>query len=437
MLSHLALIRAFEEYVLELAGQGLIHGPAHSSIGQEGGAVGSVLASDERRTPSTARTAAITSSWPRRCTTWRPRASTRWPTRRDDIRTVLLRSLAEICGLSRGFCRGRGGSMHLQWHEAGAIGTNAIVGGGVPLAAGYAWAHRQAGTDAVAVTYFGDGAINIGSTLETFNLAAAWKLPICFFIENNHYAVSTTVDEATGEPRLSARGLGFNIPSWRVDGMDPLAVHLAMQEAVAAHAQRARPDDDRGRHLSVLPPERRLPRQRVRLPLQGRREVVARPRPHPPARRSSGATQHPHHRRDRRHDRAGPSPSWPNSDRKSSSRCPAASPGNAGSNRPSGPTPASATSVCAGIFRSSTTWTSLTATSFSGAIEQRKFVEAIAAVLGRQMEVDPSVVIMGEDIHRLNGGTNGATRGLDGSASPTGSSARRSARTPSPGWAAG
>ena len=103
----------------------------------------------------------------------------------------------------------------------------------MPLAAGSAWAHRQAGTDAVAVTYFGDGAINIGSVLETMNLAAAWKLPLCFFIENNLYAVSTTVAEATGEPRLSGRGLGFGIPSWQVDGMDPLAVHLAMQEALA------------------------------------------------------------------------------------------------------------------------------------------------------------------------------------------------------------
>ena len=122
--------------------------------------------------------------------------------------------------------------MHLQWKEAGAMGTNAIVGGGVPLAAGFAWADRQAGTDAVSVTYFGDGAINIGSTLETFNLAAAWRLPLCFFIENNQYAVSTSVYEATGEPRLSARGPGFGIPSWKVDGMDPLAVYLAMQEAV-------------------------------------------------------------------------------------------------------------------------------------------------------------------------------------------------------------
>ena len=82
------------------------------------------------------------------------------------------------------------------------------------------------------MTYFGDGAVNIGSVLETFNLAAAWKLPICFFIENNQYAVSTPVSKSTAETRLSARGLGFGIPSWRVDGMDTLPVHAAMTEAV-------------------------------------------------------------------------------------------------------------------------------------------------------------------------------------------------------------
>ena len=140
---------------------------------------------------------------------------------------MLLRTLREICGLDRGFSHGRGGSMHLQWLEAGAIGTNAIVGGGVPLAAGSAWAHRQAGTDAVAVTFFGDGATSIGSTLETI-----WNLPVIFVLENNQYAVSTHVSEVTAEPRLSARGPGFGIPSWKVDGMDPLAVHLAMGEAL-------------------------------------------------------------------------------------------------------------------------------------------------------------------------------------------------------------
>src|SRR3954451_3129737 len=232
MLSQLVLIRTFEEFVLELAGEGLIHGPAHSSIGQEGGAVGSIIGLTSQDTVNGSHRGhhqflakVLSHVHPEGIDPTKP-----FP---DDVRAVVLRSLAEICGLDRGWSHGRGGSMHLQWKDAGAIGTNAIVGGGVPLAAGSAWAHRRAGTDAIAVTYFGDGAINIGSTLETFNLAAAWQLPLCLFIENNQYAVSTSVREATGEPRLSARGPGFGIASWRVDGMNPLAVHLCMQEAVA------------------------------------------------------------------------------------------------------------------------------------------------------------------------------------------------------------
>ena len=232
MFGQLVLIRVFEEYVLELAAAGLIHGPAHSSIGQEGGAVGSVLAltsadqvNGSHRGHHQFLAKVLHHVAPKGIDLVAPIG--------DDVRDVLLRTLAEICGLDRGWSHGRGGSMHLQWKDAGAMGTNAIVGGGVPMAAGFAWADRQAGTDAVSVTYFGDGAVNIGSTLETFNLAAAWQLPICFFIENNRYAVSTSVFEATGEARLSGRGPGFGIPSWKVDGMDPLAVHLAMQEAVA------------------------------------------------------------------------------------------------------------------------------------------------------------------------------------------------------------
>src|SRR4051812_15095698 len=232
MLGQLVLIRVFEEYVLELASAGLIHGPAHSSIGQEGGAVGSVLAltsadqvNGSHRGHHQFLAKALHHVSPKGIdlTAGVP----------DDVRDVLLRTLAEICGLDRGWSHGRGGSMHLQWKDAGAMGTNAIVGGGVPMAAGFAWADRPAGSDAVSVPYFGDGAVNIGSTLEAFNLAAAWHLPICFFIENNRYAVSTSVFEATCEARLSGRGPGFGIPSWKVDGMDALAVHLAMQEAVA------------------------------------------------------------------------------------------------------------------------------------------------------------------------------------------------------------
>ena len=130
--------------------------------------------------------------------------------------------------------------MHLQWFEAGALGTNAIVGGGVPMGAGNAWAQKHSGTTDLTISYFGDGSSQIGSVLETMNLAAAWKLPFCFFIENNLYAVSTRVEEITADPRLSVRGQGFGIPGWRVDGMDPLAVHLATEQAARADAQRAR-----------------------------------------------------------------------------------------------------------------------------------------------------------------------------------------------------
>src|SRR5258705_336868 len=141
--------------------------------------------------------------------------------------------------LTPGFWRGRGGSMHLQWFEAGALGTNAIVGGGVPMGAGNAWAQKHAGTTDLTISYFGDGSSQIGSVLETMNLAAAWKLPFCFFIENNLYAVSTRVDEITADPRLSVRGQGFGIPGWRVEGMDPLAGHLATERA----SQRLRSGD--------------------------------------------------------------------------------------------------------------------------------------------------------------------------------------------------
>ncbi|MDE2414511.1 MAG: thiamine pyrophosphate-dependent dehydrogenase E1 component subunit alpha, partial [Comamonadaceae bacterium] len=232
LLTHMYVIRGFEECVLDLAGEGLVHGPAHSSIGQEGGAAGSIVGlttadqiNGSHRGHHQFLSKALGHIAPQGMD---PKASMG-----AEVQSLLQRTLAEILGLDQGFCHGRGGSMHLQWVEAGALGTNAIVGGGVPLAAGAAWAHRHAGTDAVAVTYFGDGAVNIGSVLETMNLAAAWKLPLCFFIENNRYAVSTTVEEATAETRLSARGGAFNIQSWKVDGMDPLAVHLAMQEALA------------------------------------------------------------------------------------------------------------------------------------------------------------------------------------------------------------
>jgi 2-oxoisovalerate dehydrogenase E1 component len=410
MLSQLVLIRTFEEFVLVLASEGLIHGPAHSSIGQEGGAVGSCIALTTQDTVNGSHRGhhqflakVLTHLHPQGIDPTKP-----YP---DDVGEVLLRTLREICGLDLGFSHGRGGSMHLQWPEAGAMGTNAIVGGGVPLAAGSAWAHRQAGTDAVAVTYFGDGAINIGSTLETFNLAGAWSLPLCFFVENNQYAVSTHVSEVTAEPRLSGRGPGFGIRSWKVDGMDPLAVYLATQEALehmrtgggptvieadvyryfhqngpfpgSSFRYRSKeeeaewrgrdPIDATARHLvrrGILTQgdvDDAISRARALVSELG--EVLLEPKPDgkPRERRIKAAE-------------------WPD-----------------------------ISFVDEGVRGDLGELAAVTFTDeedFEGRLEDVKFIGAVAGVMGRRLETDPRVVVMGEDIHRLNGGTNGATRGL-------------------------
>jgi len=410
MLSQLLLIRSFEEYVLELAAAGLVHGPAHSSIGQEGGAVGSVLTLTSQDTVNGSHRGhhqflakVLHHLEPKGIDPTGPFG--------EDIRHVLLTSLAEICGLDRGFSHGRGGSMHLQWKEAGAIGTNAIVGGGVPLAAGSAWSHRHAGTDAVAISYFGDGAINIGSTLETFNLAAAWRLPLCFFVENNKYAVSTSVEEATGEPRLSARGPGFGIRSWSVDGMDPLAVYLATTEAVEhmrsgngpalieanvyryfhqnggfagsafryrtkeeEAAWRARdPIDQVARHLvrrGILEPDEiEDTRQRSRALMNELGSQLIEPLPggKPGQRRIIAAE-------------------WPD--------------------------PAFADVGIRGDLSEFEGAYLADRETFTGECAPMKFIDAVAGVMRRRMDEDPRVVVLGEDVHRLNGGTNGATRGL-------------------------
>ena len=410
MWSQLTLIRTFEEYVLELAAAGLIHGPAHSSIGQEGGAVGSVLAltSDDQVNGSHRGHHQFLAKALHHVA---PKGIDPAEELSDDVRMVLLRTLAEICGLDRGWSHGRGGSMHLQWKEAGAVGTNAIVGGGVPLAAGYAWANRQAGTQDVSVTYFGDGAVNIGSTLETLNLAAAWKLPICFFIENNQYAVSTNVFEATGEPRLSGRGPGFGIASWKVDGMDPLAVHLAMQEAVAhmragngptvvevdtyrffhqnggfpgsAFGYRTKEEEKEWRARDPL---KQLSAQLLRRGITSQDELDA------TISRAKAAM-----------DEAGEILLEP---------VPGGKPGERRIREAEWPDPAFVDVGIRGDLSELDDVRYVEQTTYNGELKEQKLIEAVAAVLNRRMETDDRVVVMGEDVHRLNGGTNGATRGL-------------------------
>lgn len=409
MYAQLVWIRTFEQYVLDLAGAGLIHGPAHSSIGQEAAAVGSVLALTSADTVNGSHRGHH-QFLAKALHHLEPKGLDPLATPSDEVREVLLRTLAEIAGLERGWSHGRGGSMHLQWKQAGAMGTNAIVGGGVPQAAGFAWAHHRAGTDAVSVSYFGDGATNIGSTLETMNLASAWRLPMCFFIENNRYAVSTSVEEASGEPRLSARGPGFGIDAWKVDGMDPLAVHLATTLAVD-HMRRGdgpsvvEADTYRFYHQnggfagSAFGYRSKEEEQqwRARDPLVQTSAQLA---------RLGILTEHESQQAltvaKQAMDEIGATLLEPDSEGK---------PGSRRIKPAEWPDPSWVDVGVRGDL-SELEAAPVVADESQIALEETKFVEAVATVMARRMEADDGIVVMGEDVHRLNGGTNGATRGL-------------------------
>jgi len=407
MLTQLHIIRAFEESVLELAGEGLVHGPAHSSIGQEGGAVGSIIsltAADQVNGSHRGHHQFLAKA----LTYLRPNGMKAAEAFGPDVQDVLQRTLAEILGLAQGFCKGRGGSMHLQWIEAGALGTNAIVGGGAPMAAGAAWAHRHAQTDAIAITYFGDGAVNIGSVLETMNLAAAWKLPICFFIENNRYAVSTSVEEATAETRLSSRGAAFNIPSWKVDGMDPLAVHLTMQQALQHMREGKGPtiveadvyrffhqngpypgsafgyrSKDEEQAWKVRDPIVMLENQMIERGLINADQVTALRRQCQDVMAQAVAELTEAAEKGKRRIRPE---LWPAKDFVD-------------------------VGIRGDLSEIAGAETQEEAT-FTQALVKAKFIDAVANVMNRRMETDDSIMVMGEDIHRLKGGTNGATKGL-------------------------
>ncbi len=410
MLGQLHLIRAFEETVLELAGEGLVHGPAHSSVGQEGGAVGSAV--------GLRATDAVNGSHRGHHQFLAKALGYVAPGGLDlqqlvtpDIATVLDKTLAEILGLARGFCKGRGGSMHLQWHDAGALGTNAIVGGGVPLAAGNAFAQKRAGTSDLTVTYFGDGAVNIGSVLESMNLTSAWDIPLIFFIENNLYAVSTTVEEATGEPRLSGRGVGFAIPSFRVDGMDPLSVYLTMQKAEeyvraghgpavieaevyrffhqngafpgSAFGYRSKEEEESWRARDPLT----MMADKMKALGLINDEIVASVRQQAQEAMSAVAStlveQDPEGKPGVRRIRPD---LWPE-----------------------------ASFVDVGV-RGDLSELSGARTQersdYTGEMTEVRFVDAVAEVMDRNMTEDDRILVLGEDIHRLKGGTNGATKGL-------------------------
>jgi pyruvate dehydrogenase E1 component alpha subunit len=210
------LIRRFEEQAVLFYQQGQVRGSLHPCIGQEATAVGACFA-----------------------------------LRADDLMTCTYRGhgqaiakgfdpkegMAELLGRRTGCSKGKGGSMHFTDPRVGLLGENAIVGAGVPIAVGAALSAQMDGSDRVAITFFGDGAINQGALLEALNLAAIWKLPVLLFCENNLYSEMTPISAMVGTARLGTRAEGFGIRAVTVDGYDPIAVYETTADA-AARARR-------------------------------------------------------------------------------------------------------------------------------------------------------------------------------------------------------
>lgn len=215
MLKRMMLIRAFEEKAEELFMKNLVHGTMHLSVGEEAVAVGSIFALN--------REDYITSTH---------RGHGHMIAKGGDIKKMF----AEFLGKDTGYCHGRGGSMHIADFSLNNIGATGIVGAGIPIATGAAFAIKYMRRKEIVLCFFGDGAANEGTFYESLNMASIWNLPIIFMCENNMYAMSSPVSKFIPTPNISDRAKSFSIPGVTVDGMDVIAVYEVTKEA----ADRAR-----------------------------------------------------------------------------------------------------------------------------------------------------------------------------------------------------
>ncbi len=238
--TQMLLIRRFEERAGQMYGMGLIGGFCHLYIGQEAVVVGMEMAikdGDQVITGYRDHGHMLASGM--------------------DARGVM----AELTGRSSGYSHGKGGSMHMFSREKEFYGGHGIVGASVPLGTGIAFANKYRDNGKVCLAYFGDGAANQGQVYESFNMAALWKLPIVYVIENNRYAMGTSVARSSAQSNFSKRGVSFNIPGEQVDGMDVRAVKAAGEKAVGTRARRQRPLHPRDAHLPLPRPFHVRPRQ--------------------------------------------------------------------------------------------------------------------------------------------------------------------------------
>jgi pyruvate dehydrogenase E1 component subunit alpha len=208
-------IRRFEEKAGQMYGMGLIGGFCHLYIGQEAVVIGMQAAVTDSDT--------VLTSY---------RDHGHMLARGMDPKGVM----AELTGRRGGYSKGKGGSMHMFSHDKGFYGGHGIVGAQVPIGTGIAFAHKYKDEDAVCLAYLGDGAINQGQVYEAFNMAALWSLPVIYVIENNKYAMGTSIERGSARTDLYSRGQAYGIPGAPVDGMDVVAVKAAGELAVA-HAR--------------------------------------------------------------------------------------------------------------------------------------------------------------------------------------------------------
>jgi pyruvate dehydrogenase E1 component alpha subunit len=212
MLYRMILIREFDERAIRLRTAGKIYGAVHPYVGQEAIAVG-VCATLKR-------TDRVTSNH---------RGHGHCIAKGADVR----RMMAELFGRVDGYCKGKGGSMHIADFGVGMLGANGIVGGGLPIACGAALAAQLDGKGDATVCFFGDGAVAEGEFHEALNIASTWKLPIVFVCENNQYAANNAVGVQHPQVEIAAHAAPYSMPGVVVDGNDALAVHAEAEEAVA------------------------------------------------------------------------------------------------------------------------------------------------------------------------------------------------------------
>ena len=211
LLRQMVTIRAFEQKAEDLYAMGKVHGTMHLSIGMEASAVGAIAAlrSDDF----------ILSTH---------RGHGHCIAKGADLN----RMMAEFLGKETGYCRGRGGSMHIADVKGGNLGANGVVGGGIATAMGVALGLNMQGREQIVLCFFGDGAANLGPFHESLNMAAIWKLPVVYVCENNQYAMSFSVNRAFAIPKISDRAAAYGMPGKTVDGNDLMAVYEAVREAV-------------------------------------------------------------------------------------------------------------------------------------------------------------------------------------------------------------